>query len=592
MTDERAESTPQDTHETPDGWTREDIVAGMDTVGIGDHFDEFLGLGSGYRCRRCEHFIPIDALDDDDDTCPRCEHSGMIGTVIMGRQDVTVMYPDGWFDEEDEQELVTDGGHDPEDRPDPEDDPFACSKCGGYLGELERMNGSYCESCKVETEPHVVCEECGDRLPQSRASNLDVSPDDEYYPEFIYFCPTHAPGTGDQELVTDGGEEERVLAETQTAGFGFANGKVVERLLLSFDRGTPAARIRRERVQHPDPMRDGEVRRESRGTMVVNPHDTHRDPGKLEIGTSHGRDRVIAEWNGHAPRAYVRHERREDGEWTRQAEWELHPAQGVQQVGDGTLVTDGGHTPVKKREWITGQLNAVSIVEWDRFVVMEPQDKQFVDVYGWIDRDEDEYKDFVWTRFYPDTGTFEYTTSSDEYTDYLADVWFDEDDDGEHNPCRRVEDGFPEVENAIELTEDSSLTEFATDGGTVEHEFLDPVEEAEPRNVGVNTMRFFAFAAGNTLLRQDRLESIVEYWLLHYHHSRKDRDIRSVSHDSETNECVLTTTEERITVENPKETVVMYASMVVYGKDDDLDEDIRAAREEHGMNSEPEAVLG
>lgn len=104
------ESTPRDQHETPDGWTREEIVAGMDTVGISDHFDEFLGLGSGYRCRRCEHFIPINALDDDDDTCPRCEHSGMNGTVIMGRQDVTAMYPDGWFDDEDEKELVTDGG--------------------------------------------------------------------------------------------------------------------------------------------------------------------------------------------------------------------------------------------------------------------------------------------------------------------------------------------------------------------------------------------------------------------------------------------------------------------------------------------------
>lgn len=123
-------------------------------------------------------------------------------------------------------------------------------------------------------------------------------------------------------------------------------------------------------------------------------------------------------------------------------------------------------------------------------------------------------------------------------------------------------------------------------------EFLDPVEEAEPRNVGVNTMRFFAFATGNTMLRQDRLVSIVEYWLLHYHHSRKNLNITSVSHDPEANECVLTTTEERITVENPKEIVVMYASMVVYGKDDELDEDIRAAREKYGMNSEPEEVLG
>lgn len=134
---------------------------------------------------------------------------------------------------------------------------------------------------------------------------------------------------------------ESVLAETQTAGFGFANGKVVDRLLLDFDRDTPAARIRRERVSHPDPMRDGDVHRESRGTMVVNPHDTHRDQEKLELGTSHGRDRVIAEWNDYAPRAYLRHERLEDGDWIQQAAWELHPVQGIEQVG-GELVPDGG----------------------------------------------------------------------------------------------------------------------------------------------------------------------------------------------------------------------------------------------------------
>jgi hypothetical protein len=162
------------------------------------------------------------------------------------------------------------------------------------------------------------------------------------------FCNKCAGLTlNDDQLVTDGGEEETVLAETQTAGFGLANGKVVDRLLLDFDRDTPAARVRRERVRHPDPMRDDDVRRESRGTMVVNPYDTHRDQSKLEIGTSHGRDRVIAEWNEHAPRAYLRHERLEDGDWTRQAAWELHPVQGVEQVGgesseDGELVTDGG----------------------------------------------------------------------------------------------------------------------------------------------------------------------------------------------------------------------------------------------------------
>lgn len=81
-----------------DGWVREEIVAGMDTVGYMDQFDEYPGMGSGYKCRHCEHFIPIESLDTD--TCPRCENSGMIGTVIMGRQEVTAMYPEGWYDGE------------------------------------------------------------------------------------------------------------------------------------------------------------------------------------------------------------------------------------------------------------------------------------------------------------------------------------------------------------------------------------------------------------------------------------------------------------------------------------------------------------
>ena len=134
---------------------------------------------------------------------------------------------------------------------------------------------------------------------------------------------------------------ERALAETQTAGFGLANGKVVDRLLIAFDRETPVARIRYERVHHPDPISGREKRREDRGAMVVDPRDTHHDSQKLEIGTSYGRDRVIAEWNEHAPRAYIRHERKENGQWTGQASWELPPAKGIAQVG-GDLVTDGG----------------------------------------------------------------------------------------------------------------------------------------------------------------------------------------------------------------------------------------------------------
>ncbi|WEL29817.1 hypothetical protein [Haloferax volcanii] len=44
------------------------------------------------------------------------------------------------------ERLVTDGGRDPA------DDPFACSICGCYLGEFDRVRGEdYCESCRRES---------------------------------------------------------------------------------------------------------------------------------------------------------------------------------------------------------------------------------------------------------------------------------------------------------------------------------------------------------------------------------------------------------------------------------------------------------
>jgi len=105
-----------------------------------------------------------------------------------------------------------DGGSNSESQPDPDDDPFACSLCGCYLGELTRVQGNdYCDACQHDTKEYVVCDTCGDRLPQSRATSVDVSPPDEYYPELIYYCPEHAPSTDDNEdteVATDGGVVE------------------------------------------------------------------------------------------------------------------------------------------------------------------------------------------------------------------------------------------------------------------------------------------------------------------------------------------------------------------------------------------------
>lgn len=88
----------EDDTDVPDGWVREELVAGMGTVGSFGLTDGYVGMGSGFKCEPCQHFIPIDALDDD--TCPCCGTSGMIGTVVMGRQEVTALYPEGWFDGE------------------------------------------------------------------------------------------------------------------------------------------------------------------------------------------------------------------------------------------------------------------------------------------------------------------------------------------------------------------------------------------------------------------------------------------------------------------------------------------------------------
>lgn len=78
------------------------------------------------------------------------------------------------------------------DRPDPEDDPFACSICGCYLSELQRVRGDdHCESCKREHDPtHVIhnCLGCGREALQEQMEAIDISPPDEYYPEVRYLC--------------------------------------------------------------------------------------------------------------------------------------------------------------------------------------------------------------------------------------------------------------------------------------------------------------------------------------------------------------------------------------------------------------------
>ena len=79
-------------HSIPDGWVREDRLDGMNLVHEDGHF------GGVYKCDRCDHFIPIETVDEA--VCPSCGTGGLIGTVIMGTQEVTFLYPADFFDDE------------------------------------------------------------------------------------------------------------------------------------------------------------------------------------------------------------------------------------------------------------------------------------------------------------------------------------------------------------------------------------------------------------------------------------------------------------------------------------------------------------
>ena len=46
-------------------------------------------------------------------------------------------------------------------------------------------------------------------------------------------------------------------------------------------------------------------------------------------------------------------------------------------------------------KWIKKIMNKLPFVDWDRFIDLD----DFIEVYGWIDREKDNYKDFVLLEF-------------------------------------------------------------------------------------------------------------------------------------------------------------------------------------------------
>lgn len=68
------------------------------------------------------------------------------------------------------------------------DDRRNCSLCGTHIGVL---GNDYCDPCDREIgrkPPRVSCLSCGVRAPQPRMQQIDVSPEEKYYPEIRYLC--------------------------------------------------------------------------------------------------------------------------------------------------------------------------------------------------------------------------------------------------------------------------------------------------------------------------------------------------------------------------------------------------------------------
>lgn len=100
----------------------------------------------------------------------------------------------------------------------------------------------------------------------------------------------------------------------------------------------------------------------------------------------------------------------------------------------------------ENKAWIEKILKKFEFIQWDRFILHKGDDSKFLDVFGWIDREKDSYKDFILIEFdVKAKQCYLLATSSDKYSERICQMF-----NTEHNKCRRVEDNF-HIENSIKL---------------------------------------------------------------------------------------------------------------------------------------------
>lgn len=97
---------------------------------------------------------------------------------------------------------------------------------------------------------------------------------------------------------------------------------------------------------------------------------------------------------------------------------------------------------MKHKAWIESKLRDLSFVQWDRYYSYGHD----IAFYGWIDREKDQYKDFVVVILDNENRSVRgYHTSSAKYTERIAEIL-----DMSHSECQRVEDKLA-IDNMVEV---------------------------------------------------------------------------------------------------------------------------------------------
>ena len=99
---------------------------------------------------------------------------------------------------------------------------------------------------------------------------------------------------------------------------------------------------------------------------------------------------------------------------------------------------------------VTDVCNELPFVNWDRFIDCG----RTVVIFGWIDRENDNYKDFVCVEV-SRRGYVEFTTSSAKHSNNISNIYVSHGrlPAGTHEPCRRIEDNdrLAGVKNVIRI---------------------------------------------------------------------------------------------------------------------------------------------